>query len=1760
MSNQFYYKLASLLTDYFKNTGLKAGERFYLQMDKQSDVTGLIQELENDNQAVPFTYSHKLGDEYKTFSLPFDSVNLVVACTSDFVKPDFLVTLRNLVGEQIDGKWKNTALLSIVSEQLDSIQGGSSDLQKQGMPLHASSLYENLKNGIEEKEMDKVDKIILLDDLDNIMNEQAYQQVTFFDFEDIFSTLQKGKIDDDEYHKFSLFKDPDLSTFKGKEQEKRLKENRELFEYVKKVHDFGLGQDELEKKFSSAGAKELITEEWKDTLFHKVHKYNQDYLNNNKKKKVELNQIDIIDHLVYWDKPQKETTAGQRKRFIIIFNPEGKEEVELQISFNLSANVKSLLSEHMKIPSPFTKLLKAEVKKTKIQVKIKTEATNPTFVRLAYKHDNKASLGAEFVIAVLPINPIYLDSYKAKYSIDPAVGLIELQYEEDTLSFGDRLGNKQVEIQQEDQLVTVTEDEKLTITPLPEAFNDNDELKINIKFDKAVIPFLLKNELPESFPISGQRISRLIRETGNDIQWNDNNRLILGNREFYFHPEYKEFFEWEKKWLEKGYKTAKYDSGQILGRDLKISEDLREAYSRFITYFNIRGSIPSLCVLTDDLKERSLDYINEYQKEIKSFKDGTPAGSKGMDLLKLGMIHGTDMIYMTPFHPLMVAFKLKTYELLQSENVDNSILNRLTSESLIPFLYDESEMLFKPDHQQAALEWMIFKPVSKVSVSDANQYLAKVVSDKITQFKEHFSYLFIQKSQAPMYINVINIANDHEVIRGILKWILKEIENNGGESLVPVEVTLYKERNTESSFDLYAQTEKVEQFENLFDLNLKSKDLDAEDTLRIIREKLFFYKQGLEAELRYAHISFYKMHAQEHHAVQPIEEMASGIAIEGLYSSVPSMKDEETYKTGFGTKGYRIKEENILTSTAYYVNELAANMRNAGNDSYRKGEAILSRTTTADEKTLERIFESSYWVTFVDPSVDLEFFNNYNRNLVVIHYSDQYSSSSRFDAITVTDKSQQYFAVIKEFLEQKNVDGNDENVHNTIKAFNTFNGEWLLRIIGSKGHYDREKLSIISAIKYSVSYFDHPNILWVPISLEEILRVAGAVSLNKSDGVFTTKNLQVKGSKSDDLLLIGLEKSDKELRLHFYPVEVKIGYNKSDVLDKARSQVINTKKVFTDALTGEMGEKFTGKFYRNFFAQLFISNAKKLEQSDFWMSKNYLLSDEIIEQLLNDEYTVANNLTKFIGEGAILSFQKDSFHRSAHLEDDVLLLNLTEKDGYEGLVVPIEDMRLWIQEKSSDFIKEDMLSYQYKSDDQDKVRSSMETSQAIETGEEKEKYQETNSIIELPINHLADTEEGKQSLDKSKDDPNQGLIDNRENQSKESINLKEIREPEPLSPQETYPLLEDIRIKIGRAENSNREIFWEYGNKGLANRHLLISGKSGQGKTYFMQCLLLEKSKLGIPSIVIDYTEGFLPNQLEPEFVEFLGDKLKQKIVYSEKLPINPFQRNVRDIGGIQLPESNTDVAERIKSVFSAVYKSLGIQQQNAIYEAVLKGLERYDTKLSLSHLKELLEEEGTNYAKTALSQIRPLTDRDPFSVEDVINWSDIIESDGEVYIIQLTAFPRDVQLIITEFILWDLWNHSVRFGNKNKPMPVIMDEAQNLDHTEKSPSARILTEGRKFGWSAWYATQFLKSQLETDELARLQNSAQKVYFAPPEQELTNIAGSLSKDAQDKRFWENKLSSLKKGQCIVHGPVKQDRDLSNPTATIVDIIPLSERI
>lgn len=140
-------------------------------------------------------------------------------------------------------------------------------------------------------------------------------------------------------------------------------------------------------------------------------------------------------------------------------------------------------------------------------------------------------------------------------------------------------------------------------------------------------------------------------------------------------------------------------------------------------------------------------------------------------------------------------------------------------------------------------------------------------------------------------------------------------------------------------------------------------------------------------------------------------------------------------------------------------------------------------------------------------------------------------------------------------------------------------------------------------------------------------------------------------------------------------------------------------------------------------------------------------------------------------------------------------------------------------------------------------------------------------------------------------------------------------------------------------------------------------------------------------------------------------------------------------------------------------------------------------------------------------------------------------------YLIRDAAHPMHAVMGLTELLLWDIWSFSMKNGSEDKPFIIVMDEAQNLDHGEKSPSAKILTEGRKFGLSGWYATQFMKPQLTDDEIQRLQQAGQKLYFCPPDDGVTTVAKSIDISTQGAKEWAERLKKLKKGECVTCGNI-----------------------
>lgn len=369
--------------------------------------------------------------------------------------------------------------------------------------------------------------------------------------------------------------------------------------------------------------------------------------------------------------------------------------------------------------------------------------------------------------------------------------------------------------------------------------------------------------------------------------------------------------------------------------------------------------------------------------------------------------------------------------------------------------------------------------------------------------------------------------------------------------------------------------------------------------------------------------------------------------------------------------------------------------------------------------------------------------------------------------------------------------------------------------------------------------------------------------------------------------------------------------------------------------------------------------------------------------------------------------------------------------------------------------------------------------------------------------------------------------------------------------------LSDVRVNIGK-DRAGNGVYWEFGNRHLANRHLLITGTSGQGKTYSIQTMLKELSEAGVSSAIFDYTEGFKMNQLEPEFRDSLGDKIIEHVVYFEGIPIDPFRRQEIEISGHKGPEKIADVAQRIAAIFSHVY-NFGPQQFSAIYEACKLGMEKYGDAMSSGHFQEMLEASKNSSAKTVLSKMGPFFGSVEFKPEQSFDWNSVTQSNGTVTIFQLTQYVREIQVIITELMLWDAWHYFKKYGNKDTPFVVVLDEAQNLSMDSNSPAEVILREGRKFGWSAWFATQSLKP-LNDAEIVNLHQAPFALYFKPTDDEIVKIAKQID-PAGGGSDWINPLKSLHKGQCIVVGDrIRGDGKFGHVRPTVTSVTSFRERM
>lgn len=1772
MLNPFYKYIGNQLVLFFeKEASRNKTDRYFLYLPTQEIISSLYNALSEHENSESFVYRHEEGSKsYETIALCFGKIKYVIATTSNNTNIDFLVTLRNKMSEQ-KGDWENTSLILLCNTLNDSIRGGSRDLIGEGLPLHVNQIAGNLNQLLLESKLNSIERKIASHYLNRRKSEHQLENSSFLDFEDVLALVNKGNLEKEDYRALQYFYDSGLEDLL-KEQEsqptdsgkwkqlerkidKRLTGNNSQHEEIESLRSLGNPKEKLEEAYDKGGTK-LNKEDWYTVDFSDIEDWKEATKNKRAiefyadKVKVNLGE----QSLQFWKRPKSSTAAGRRNWSFIIFHPTYKEgeTIEITLPFDRHTKKEFLNSTSKNVARASGHSLIAE---------LELGQDGATFGRVVYKHENTAVGNYSFNFVVVASEMNFFENFQKSFQVvatSKAKNSIHLTLNNQSLIFGD--GNMNVDLKEQGQSISI--EAGATIQFTPGLLDENEKnVRFSIVNPRFELPVEVSDKVLTNIPINGKALWERKRSTQSSFLTDQEaKRVEIDNLPYVTFEEDRPFFLMEFAWIRKRVRQATIKFKELVPQQVELPEAVKQAYDDFLEAIEQTETIPSLLYYTDQIRERAEVYVKAYIDAIDNIRDKQIMTNEERGLFYLGSARDENVIYMTPFSPLNVAYQLQITKESKGESIDTNILKRLNAVYTLPYIVTFSGELFKPTMDSRLPEWHAFLPSEEVTVGETNTYLAQVVEEKLDQFCDHYDYLFSLESKSAILLNIINIPNDGEVLRGIVEWLKKHIkETNRLSELRPIEVVSYRQdMDGYSAFDELNDMGNAEEISNLLGINFSIGDYLAEDVLCTIQQVLRYSKRHISEKVQYSHITFYKMKTEEEVVKQLVKDGPRSLNLNGLFTTVTSSKsDNGGYRVGFGTGGGSNVDQSLLTRFAIKMNELAANMTNKGQNPYTKGVAFAMHISGEDEEYLSSLYSQSHWLTFIDPVLDLKYFQESSDNLVIVHYSDQHSSSNRYDAITVTDKSNQYFNVIHDFLKSQKVTVSDENIEDVIRLFNTFNGEWLLRAVQGRAHDKREKMSVVSAIKQALLYFENPDVLWVPISMEEIVRVAGSVKLSKKAGIFSGKTIGRRGNCSDDLLMMGLEQTKDGLKIHMYPVEVKIGLNDSSVIEKGISQVKELKNRLNEQLIEQ--NTFDAMFLRNYFTRLFINNAAKMRNNKVWPEKNYNLTPEVINELLNDKFEIVNTLRADYGHGLVISFKKGARLKVKERRHGVIVLEFPEQSGYDTLAKPMNQLAVSYEEQT-----ERLYSTPSGADEAEKIASEDSKSIKENVGSSEQKELNVSEFEDTNTSSVEDTEKVRESCEAEDEQTEKARQSHNEND--EQTNRTETsHEAEEEQHQETETSLATAkkpdtnpygeRPLIG-VEN-NQEVYWEFHNNQLSNRHLIIGGRSGQGKTYFIQSLLRDLSRTNQSAVVLDYSSSYTRTQLDSVFLKDMGNRFRERIVYHEGFPLNPFLRREKEVAGVVGKEKPTEVARRVVDVFSSVYNnSFGSQQKNALYEAVKRGIERYDDKMKMEHLLEILEELD-GYANSVLSSITSrlvqFVDIDPFDYESRNQWEEYFAPGGNITIIQLAGYDQDeIKKLMTEFILWDLWYYT-QDGTKDKPIPVILDEAQNLDFSDGSPSAKILREGRKFGWSAWFATQSFNN-FSKEELSILDNAGTKVYFNPAESEVRVLASRIGRATPEE------LRMLQKGQCIVLGQFMQrDQKLSNPTYHIVKVPAMNTR-
>lgn len=571
------------------------------------------------------------------------------------------------------------------------------------------------------------------------------------------------------------------------------------------------------------------------------------------------------------------------------------------------------------------------------------------------------------------------------------------------------------------------------------------------------------------------------------------------------------------------------------------------------------------------------------------------------------------------------------------------------------------------------------------------------------------------------------------------------------------------------------------------------------------------------------------------------------------------------------------------------------------------------------EVDLSRVFENR----FID-RIEIAHKNEGENWSRLFTYAELIAAKEKFldkigNPLKIDNENILFYGDIQEYLKIKGVEADVDDVHRIINLFNAVNGDWLLRLVSSKkgskdSTFSREKISIVAAIKFMLAFLKHKDIVWVPVSLEEMLRVSGGAGLSKDEGVLSAKNLGFeKGPTSDDLLFIGLDKSGDTPKIYLYPTEVKTGNNEVAVIKKAFEQASATAEGLHKAFNpgGEIMDTILYKVNRNFLMQMLVTSCKKMQVYHVDDSQNW---DEVLdtyrEAILNERYFMSENIQELLGKGAVLSFRKGLMSRRTSFKEDAInFIEMPERDEFGLILKQVAEIYEDIHSKrDSDFLLFDECIVDNLTGDLSKL--------SVSALDEKTTLNDTEQDVDNTDISSGTSNDGKE-MPGTTPDPE----------------LNSNPEPDPKSEPEDEE--DGMNILFGLNEQNGQSVIWRPNDTTqLFHTNTGIIGTMGTGKTQFTKSLItqlyreqihnVDGESLGI--LIFDYKGDY--NESKTDFV----NATNATILKPYHLPFNPLALVKSSVFKPLLP---THTANAFKDTLSKVY-NLGPKQQATLLQCIM--------------------------------------------------------------------------------------------------------------------------------------------------------------------------------------------------------------------------------